>query len=72
MWGARCSSYIKSAKKLSAPWFDEIVSLSAEYMKANHNLDNDEVVEINDNDDDNDMRANISDHYSSEDDIFCS
>ena len=69
-WGARCSSYVKSAKKLSNSRFDEIVSLSAEYMKANYNLDDDEVIEIND--DDSDIRANVIDCYSSEDDIFCS
>ena len=76
-WGAHCSSYVKSAKKLSNSRFDEIVSLSAEYMKANYNLDDDEVIEINDevieiNDDDSDIRANVIDCYSSEDDIFCS
>ena len=69
-WGARCSSYVKSAKKLSDSRFDEIVSLSAEYMKANYNLDDDEVIEIND--DDSDIWANVIDCYSSEDDIFCS
>ena len=69
VWGACCSSYVKSAKKLSNSRFDEIVSLSAEYMKANYNLDDDEVIEINDND--SDIRANVIDCYSSEDDIFC-
>jgi hypothetical protein len=61
-WGARCSSYVKSAKKLSNSRFDRIISLSAEYMKANYNLEDEEVIEIADDDDD--IRANIVDNFS--------
>lgn len=61
-WGARCSSYVRSAKKLSASRFDEILSLSAEYMKGGTNRD-----------DDDDIRANIVDQpdSSSEGDTDC-
>jgi hypothetical protein len=70
-WGARCSAYVKSAKKLSTSQFDEIVTISAEYMKASQNLDDEDVIEIPD-DDDNDIRANIIDHSSSsEEDTDC-
>ena len=67
LWGTRCSSYISSAKKLSASRFDEIISLAAEYLK----VEDDDVIEIADDDDD-DIRANIVDVSSgSEGDIDC-
>jgi hypothetical protein len=70
-WGVRCSSYIKSAKKLSASRFDEIILLAAEYLKVGQNLEDDDVIEIADDDDD-DIRANIVDHSSgSEGDFDC-
>jgi hypothetical protein len=67
-WGARCASYVKSAKNISAPRFKEIISLAAEYMKV-QNFDDDEIIEIPDDDD---IRANIVDHLSSsEEDMYC-
>ncbi|KAF8218848.1 hypothetical protein L208DRAFT_1419320 [Tricholoma matsutake] len=63
-WGKRCSSYVKSAKNLSASRFNEIITLSAEYMKISQNLEDEDVIEIPDDDDD-DIRANIVDHSSS-------
>jgi hypothetical protein len=70
-WGVRCSSYVKSAKKLSASRFNEIISLSAEYMKVNQNNEDEDVIEIPDDDD---IRANIVDHSSSseEDGLYAS
>jgi hypothetical protein len=62
-WGVRCSAYVKSAKKLSASRFDEILSLATEYMKAGPNHEDDDIIEIVDDDDD--IRANIIDHSSS-------
>ena len=61
-WGARCSSYVRPAKTVSASRFDEIPSLSAEYMKGGTN-----------HDDDDDICANIVDHSdsSSEGDTDC-
>ena len=73
-WGTRCSSHVKSAKKLSASPFDEIISLSAEYMvKAGQNIEDEDVIEIHDDDgNDDDIRAIIVDHASSsEEDINC-
>ena len=68
MWGQRCSSYVKSAKKLSASRFDKIISLSAEYMKVNQNIEDEDVIEIPNDDD---IHANIVDHSSSsEEDIY--
>jgi hypothetical protein len=61
-WGTRCASYVKSAKKLSATRFEEIISLAAEYSKLNQNEDS-EVIEVQDDDD---IRANIVDLASSE------
>ena len=61
-WGARCLSYVKSAKKLSASRFDQILMLAAEYTKAAPNHEDEEVIEILDDEDD--MRANIIDHSS--------
>jgi hypothetical protein len=61
-WGTRCTSYVKSAKKLSATRFEEIISLAAEYTKLNQNEDS-EVIEVLDDDD---IRANIVDLASSE------
>ena len=63
-WGARCSAYVKSAKKLSTSRFDEIITMSTEYMKASQNLEDEDVIEILDDDDD-DIRANIIDYSSS-------
>ena len=69
-WGARCLSYVKSAKKLSASRFDQILVLAAEYTKAAPNHEDEEVIEILDDEDD--MRANIIDHSSdSEGDDDC-
>ena len=66
-WGAHCSFYIKSAKKLLASQFNEIILLAAEYLK----VENDDIIEIAD-DDDNDICANIVDNSSgSEGDINC-
>jgi len=62
LWGARCISYVKSAKKLSASRFDQILKLAAEYTKAAPNHEDEEVIEILDDDDD--IRANIIDHSS--------
>ena len=70
-WGVRCSSYVKSAKKLSASRFDEIITMSAEYMKVSQNIEDEDIIDIPDDDDD-DIRANIIDHSSSgEDDSDC-
>ena len=47
LWGTHCSSYVKSAKKLSASRLDEIITLSAEYMvKAGQNLEDENVIKI--------------------------
>ena len=71
-WGGRCSSYVKSAKKLSASRFNEIITMSAEYMKASQNIEDEDIIDIPDDDDDDDVRANIIDHSSSgEDDSDC-
>jgi tartrate dehydratase beta subunit/fumarate hydratase class I family protein len=65
--GACCSSYVKSAKKLLASQFNEIISLAAEYLK----VEDDNVIEITDDDDDN-IHANIVDVSSgSKGDIDC-
>ena len=67
LWGTRCSSYISSAKKLSASRFDKIISLAAEYLK----VEDDDVIEITDDDDD-DIHTNIVDVSSgSKGDIDC-
>jgi hypothetical protein len=72
LWGVHCSSYVKSAKRLSASRFDEIIAMSAEYMKASQNIDDEDIIDIPDDDDDNDICANIIDHSSSgEDDTDC-
>lgn len=61
-WGARCSSYVKSAKKLSATRFNEIIKQSAEYSKV-QNIDDEDIIELLDDEDD--IRAKIVDHSSS-------
>lgn len=66
-WGARCSSYVKSSKKLTASRFNDIIRLSAEYSKVNQSIEDDDVIEVPDDDDD--IRANIVDQSSSEDDV---
>jgi hypothetical protein len=62
-WGVHCSAYVKSAKKLSASQFNEILSLATEYMKAGPNHEVDNIIEIVDDDDD--IHANIINHSSS-------
>jgi hypothetical protein len=61
-WGTRCSSYVKSAKKLSATRFNDIIKISAEYTKV-QSMDDEDVIEILD--DEEDLRAQIVDHSSS-------
>ena len=71
MWGTRCKSYVKSAKKLSAIWFDEVVRLATEFTKINHRLidEDDDIIEI---EEEEDIRANIIDISSgSEDEAEC-
>ncbi|KIM74444.1 hypothetical protein PILCRDRAFT_92610 [Piloderma croceum F 1598] len=65
-WGVRCKSYVKSAKKLTDDRFDKVVCLATEFMKVNHCLvdEDDDVIEI---EEDEDVRANIIDISSSED-----
>ena len=71
-WGARCSAYVKLAKKLSTSRFDEIITMFTEYMKASQNLEDEDVIEIPDDDDDDDICANIIDYSSSgEEDTNC-
>jgi hypothetical protein len=62
-WGQRCFSYVKSAKKISASRFDDIISLSAEYVKVNQNIEDEDIIEIPDDDD---IRANIVDRHGSD------
>ena len=64
-WGSRCADYVKSAKKLSASRFQDIISLASEYSKVNQNFEDDDIIEIMDDDDD--IRANIIDNFSSSD-----
>ncbi|KAF8227755.1 hypothetical protein L208DRAFT_1404998 [Tricholoma matsutake] len=66
-WGKCCSSYVKLAKNLSASQFNEIITLSAEYMEISQNLEDKDVIEIPD-DNDNDIHADIIDHSSSGED----
>ena len=65
-WGSCCSNYVKLAKILSEAWFQEIISLVTEYMKANQNFEDDDIIEVLD--DNNDIHANIVDHCSSSED----
>jgi hypothetical protein len=70
-WGTHCKSYVKSAKKLSAIRFDEVVRLATEFTKINHHLINedDDIIEI---EEEEDIRANIIDISSgSEDEAEC-
>jgi hypothetical protein len=69
-WGVRCKSYVKSAKKLTNDRFDKVVSLATEFMKVNHRLvdEDDDIIEI---EEDEDIRANIIDISSSEDEAEC-
>ena len=66
-WGAYCSSYVKSAKKLSASRFDKIISLSA---KVSH-VEEEDDIELPDDDDD--IRAIVNDDSSSSEgeDMYC-
>ena len=70
VWGKRCQSYVKSAKKLSASRFDEIITLASEFMKTTHHIiDDTDIIEI---DEEEDVRANIIDISSgSEDEANC-
>jgi hypothetical protein len=69
-WGVHCKSYVKSAKKLTNDRFDKVVSLATEFMKVNHRLvdEDDDIIEI---EEDEDIRANIIDISSSEDEAEC-
>jgi hypothetical protein len=69
-WGVCCKSYVKSAKKLTNDRFDKVVSLATEFMKVNHRLvdEDDDIIEI---EEDEDIRANIIDISSSEDEAEC-
>jgi hypothetical protein len=58
-WGSHCSSYVKSAKKLSTRRFEEIISLATEYTKVSQNFEDDDAIEVLDDEDD--IRANIID-----------
>ena len=71
-WGTHCSAYVKSAKKLSTSYFNEIITLSTEYIKASQDLEDKDVIEIPDDDDNDNIHANIIDYSSSgEDDTDC-
>jgi hypothetical protein len=59
-WGARCLSYVKSAKKLSTSQFNKILALAAEYTKATPIHEDEDVIEIFD--DNEDICAIIIDH----------
>lgn len=65
LWGMCCISYLKSAKNLSNPRFDEIILHAADYMKVSQTVDDEDVIEIPD-DEVEDIRANIVDNSSSE------
>jgi hypothetical protein len=46
--------------------------MSAKYMKASQNIEDEDIIDIPDDDNDNDVRANIINHSSSgEDDSDC-
>jgi len=64
LWGTHCISYVKSAKNLSNPQFNEIIMLAVDYMKVSQTVDDKDVVEIPD-DKVEDIHANIVDNSSS-------
>ena len=61
LWGMCCISYIKSAKNLSNPQFNEIIMLAVGYMKVSQTVDDKDVIEIPD-DKVEDIHANIVDN----------
>jgi hypothetical protein len=65
LWGTCCISYVKSAKNLSNPRFNEIIMHAVDYMKVSQTMDDEDVIKIPD-DEVEDIRANIVNNSSSE------
>jgi hypothetical protein len=63
-YGVRVVSYVKSARNLSNPRFNDIIRLAANYMKVSQPVDNEDVIEILD-DEAEDICTNIVDNSSS-------
>ena len=61
-WGLQCQSYVKLTKKLTASWFDKIITFAKKYMTTPHAIKSTTVIEIDEEEED--AHANIVDHSS--------